>query len=96
MFLSVLVTIMCLNLYQTHLSKISSATAIVSTLLFCFAAQWERLFPSDQYVLGKPMYFEAEAPSISQDKRLYLHSCYATPEKSHTSTPQFLIVKNFG
>uniref|UniRef100_A0A8D3BC33 Zona pellucida glycoprotein 3d tandem duplicate 2 n=1 Tax=Scophthalmus maximus TaxID=52904 RepID=A0A8D3BC33_SCOMX len=52
-------------------------------------AQWERLSPSDQYVLGKPMYFEAEAPSMSQDKRLYVHSCYVTREKSHTSTLQF-------
>ncbi|XP_076592871.1 zona pellucida sperm-binding protein 3d.2 [Chaetodon auriga] len=59
-------------------------------------AQWERLSPSDQYELGKPMYFEAEAPSVSQDERLYIHSCYATPEKSHTSTPQFPVVKNFG
>ncbi|XP_044216395.1 zona pellucida sperm-binding protein 3d.2 isoform X1 [Thunnus albacares] len=59
-------------------------------------AQWERLSPSDQYVLGKPMYFEAEAPSMSQNERLYVHSCYATPKKSHTSTPQFPIVKNFG
>ncbi|AWP15106.1 putative zona pellucida sperm-binding protein 3-like isoform 2 [Scophthalmus maximus] len=59
-------------------------------------AQWERLSPSDQYVLGKPMYFEAEAPSMSQDKRLYVHSCYVTREKSHTSTLQFPVVKNFG
>ncbi|XP_040899676.1 zona pellucida sperm-binding protein 3d.2 [Toxotes jaculatrix] len=59
-------------------------------------AQWERLSPSDQYTLGKPMYFEAEGPSMPQDKRLYVHSCYATPEKSHTSTLQFPVVKNFG
>ncbi|XP_041649750.1 zona pellucida sperm-binding protein 3d.2 isoform X2 [Cheilinus undulatus] len=59
-------------------------------------AQWERLFPSDHYVLGKPMYFEAEGPSMSQDERLYVHLCYATPEKSHTSMPQFEVVKNFG
>ncbi|KAK2844958.1 hypothetical protein Q5P01_011617 [Channa striata] len=59
-------------------------------------AQWQRLSPSDEYVLGEPMYFEAEAPSMSQDERLYVHSCYATPEKSHTSTPQFPVVTNFG
>ncbi|XP_053288234.1 zona pellucida sperm-binding protein 3d.2 [Pleuronectes platessa] len=59
-------------------------------------AQWERLSPSDQYVLGKPMYFEAEAPSMSVDKRLYVHSCYVTSDKSHTSTLQFPVVKNFG
>ncbi|XP_065814059.1 zona pellucida sperm-binding protein 3d.2 [Labrus bergylta] len=59
-------------------------------------AQWERLFPSDQYVLRKTMYFEAEGPSMSQDQRLYVHMCYATPEKSHTSKPQFHVVENFG
>ncbi|XP_044064215.1 zona pellucida sperm-binding protein 3d.2 [Siniperca chuatsi] len=59
-------------------------------------AQWERLFPSDQYMLGQPMYFEAEAPSMSPDERLYVHLCYATPERSHTSVPQFPVVKNFG
>ncbi|XP_054477469.1 zona pellucida sperm-binding protein 3d.2 isoform X2 [Anoplopoma fimbria] len=59
-------------------------------------AQWERLSPSDRYELGTPMYFEAEAPSMSRDKRLYVHLCYVTPEKSHTSTPQFPVVQNYG
>ncbi|XP_078108429.1 zona pellucida sperm-binding protein 3d.2 [Sander vitreus] len=59
-------------------------------------AQWERLSPSDQYMLGKPVYFEANALSVSQDERLYVHLCYVTPEKSPTSTPQFAVVKNFG
>ncbi|KAM9353537.1 zona pellucida sperm-binding protein 3d.2 [Symphorus nematophorus] len=68
----------------------------VKFILTARNAQWERIFLSDQYVLGKPMYFEAEAPSMSQDERLYVHLCYATPEKSHTSMPQFPVVKNFG
>nr|XP_057909363.1 zona pellucida sperm-binding protein 3d.2 isoform X2 [Doryrhamphus excisus] len=59
-------------------------------------AQWERLSPSDQYVLGEPMYFEAEGPSMPDNMRLYVHSCYATPEKQHTSSPQFAVVNNFG
>ncbi|XP_032374442.1 zona pellucida sperm-binding protein 3d.2 isoform X2 [Etheostoma spectabile] len=59
-------------------------------------AQWERLSPSDQYMLGYPMYFEANAKSISPNERLYVNLCYITPEKSHTSTPQFAVVKNFG
>ena len=42
------------------------------------------------------MYFEAEAPSMSVDKRLYVHSCYVTADKSHMSTLQFPVVKNFG
>ncbi|XP_071763237.1 zona pellucida sperm-binding protein 3d.2 [Centroberyx gerrardi] len=59
-------------------------------------AQWERLSPSDHVVIGKPMYFEAEAPSMSQDGRLYVHSCHVTLKKSHTSMPQFPVVENFG
>ncbi|XP_061675921.1 zona pellucida sperm-binding protein 3d.2 [Syngnathoides biaculeatus] len=59
-------------------------------------AQWQRLAPLDRYVLGEPMFFEAEGPTIPQDMRLYVHSCYATPNKSSTSTPQFTVVKDFG
>ncbi|XP_068426704.1 zona pellucida sperm-binding protein 3d.2 [Clinocottus analis] len=59
-------------------------------------AHWEKLSPSNKYMLGRSMYFQAEAPSITQDKRLYVHFCYATLEKSHTSTPQYPIVLNFG
>ncbi|XP_045900999.1 zona pellucida sperm-binding protein 3d.2 [Micropterus dolomieu] len=59
-------------------------------------AQWERIFHPAHYMLGKPMFFEAEAASVSQDERLYVHLCYATPERSHTSTPQYTVVKNFG
>ncbi|XP_026040172.1 zona pellucida sperm-binding protein 3d.2 isoform X3 [Astatotilapia calliptera] len=59
-------------------------------------AKWERLSPSGQYVLGKPMYFQAEALPMSHDERLYIHSCYATPEKSHTFTLRFPVVRNFG
>lgn len=66
------------------------------TASLCLSAQWERLSPSDHYVLGEPMYFEAEALSTSEDERLYLHSCYATRKMSDTSTPQFPIVTNFG
>lgn len=70
----------------------SSATFILTMR----NAQWERLSLSDEYVLGQPMYFEIEAPSIAQHKRLYVQSCYVTPKKSLTSTPQFSVVENFG
>ncbi|XP_068613561.1 zona pellucida sperm-binding protein 3d.2 [Brachionichthys hirsutus] len=59
-------------------------------------ARWERLSPSQHYTLGTPMYFEAEALSMSQDKRLYVHSCHVTPEESPASAPQSPIVTNFG
>lgn len=60
------------------------------------SARWERLPPSDAYVLGGPMYFQAESPSLSPDERLYVHSCYATPGRSHASQPRFPVVANFG
>ncbi|XP_077455223.1 zona pellucida sperm-binding protein 3d.2 [Stigmatopora argus] len=59
-------------------------------------AQWERLGPSDQYTLGEPMYFEAEGPPLPEDMRLYVHTCYVTPNTSHASTPQFPVINNFG
>uniref|UniRef100_A0A3Q3FRZ7 Zona pellucida glycoprotein 3d tandem duplicate 2 n=1 Tax=Labrus bergylta TaxID=56723 RepID=A0A3Q3FRZ7_9LABR len=88
------------TLYNTtHQSSMDQSDDLhLSACLFhvITTAQWERLFPSDQYVLRKTMYFEAEGPSMSQDQRLYVHMCYATPEKSHTSKPQFHVVENFG
>lgn len=66
------------------------------TPFFCLSAQWEWLSSSEEYVLGEPMYFEAQTAPLSQDERLYVHSCYATSERSHTSKPQFSVVKNFG
>ncbi|XP_030014719.1 zona pellucida sperm-binding protein 3d.2 isoform X2 [Sphaeramia orbicularis] len=59
-------------------------------------AQWERLSRSDTYTLGKPMYFQAEAQFVSPDERLYVHSCYVTPDQRHTSMHQFPVVMHFG
>ncbi|XP_028985597.1 zona pellucida sperm-binding protein 3d.2 isoform X2 [Betta splendens] len=59
-------------------------------------ARWERLSPSAEFVLGEPMYFEAEASSLSRGERLYVHSCFATPAQSHASKPRFPVVTNFG
>ncbi|XP_035991401.1 zona pellucida sperm-binding protein 3d.2 isoform X1 [Fundulus heteroclitus] len=59
-------------------------------------AQWNQLSRSDHFVLGEPMFFAAEAEALSRDERLYVHTCYVTPEESHTSTPQFPVVTNFG
>ncbi|CAB1333458.1 unnamed protein product, partial [Coregonus sp. 'balchen'] len=47
-------------------------------------AQWERLAPSNGYSMGKPMYFQADTPSMSKDGRLYVHSCNVTIKQSHT------------
>ncbi|XP_029574594.1 zona pellucida sperm-binding protein 3-like, partial [Salmo trutta] len=59
-------------------------------------AQWERLAQSDVYSMGKPMYFQAEAPSMSKDGRLYALSCNVTIKHSHSSTPHFTVIDNFG
>ncbi|KAJ7985380.1 hypothetical protein DPEC_G00351460 [Dallia pectoralis] len=59
-------------------------------------AQWERLGPSEGYHLGKPMYFQADAPSGSTDGRLYIHSCHVTLKRSHASMPQYTVIDNMG
>uniref|UniRef100_A0A3B3VN22 Zona pellucida glycoprotein 3d tandem duplicate 2 n=1 Tax=Poecilia latipinna TaxID=48699 RepID=A0A3B3VN22_9TELE len=59
-------------------------------------AQWNKLSGSDHFLLGEPVFFAAEAQSLSRDERLYVLSCYATPEESPTSTPQFPVITNFG
>ncbi|XP_007576089.2 zona pellucida sperm-binding protein 3-like [Poecilia formosa] len=59
-------------------------------------AQWNKLSGSDHFLLGEPVFFAAEAQSLSRDERLYVLSCYATPEASPTSTPQFPVITNFG
>nr|XP_015805159.2 zona pellucida sperm-binding protein 3d.2 [Nothobranchius furzeri] len=58
-------------------------------------AEWKETSQPD-YVLGEPMFFEAKAESLSNDERLYIHTCYATSEKSHTSKPQYPVIKNSG
>eukprot|EP00063_Salmo_salar_P081226 XP_014056061.1 PREDICTED: zona pellucida sperm-binding protein 3-like [Salmo salar] len=60
------------------------------------APQWERLAQSDVYSMGKPMYFQAEAPSMSKDGRLYALSCNVTIKHSHSSMPHFTVIDNFG
>uniref|UniRef100_A0A8C6KSG9 Zona pellucida sperm-binding protein 3 n=1 Tax=Nothobranchius furzeri TaxID=105023 RepID=A0A8C6KSG9_NOTFU len=61
----------------------------------CTSAEWKETSQPD-YVLGEPMFFEAKAESLSNDERLYIHTCYATSEKSHTSKPQYPVIKNSG
>ncbi|XP_014020901.2 zona pellucida sperm-binding protein 3 [Salmo salar] len=68
----------------------------IRSMLTARNAQWKRLAPSDGYSMGKPMYFQAEVPSMSKDGRLYVHSCNVTIKRSHSSTPQFAVIDNFG
>ncbi|MEQ2199773.1 hypothetical protein XENOCAPTIV_011208 [Xenoophorus captivus] len=58
-------------------------------------AQWDKLSRSDHFILGEPMYFVAEAEALSTAERLYIHTCYVTPEESHTSAPQFPVITNW-
>ncbi|XP_010904022.2 zona pellucida sperm-binding protein 3d.2 [Esox lucius] len=67
-----------------------------SILLTARNAQWARLGPSEGFYLGKSMYFQAEAPSMSTDRRLYVHSCHVTLKRSHTSMPQYTVIDNLG
>ncbi|XP_061573954.1 zona pellucida sperm-binding protein 3d.2 [Cololabis saira] len=59
-------------------------------------ARWEQLSPSDQYGPWEPVRFQAEAPALPRHQRLYVHTCYVSAGTSHTATPQFAVVKNFG
>ncbi|XP_013884185.1 zona pellucida sperm-binding protein 3d.2 isoform X2 [Austrofundulus limnaeus] len=58
-------------------------------------AEWEELSRPPHYVLGEPMFFQAET-FLSDGERLYVHSCHVTPETSHLSSPQHPVIKNFG
>uniref|UniRef100_A0A3B3DSR8 Zona pellucida sperm-binding protein 3 n=1 Tax=Oryzias melastigma TaxID=30732 RepID=A0A3B3DSR8_ORYME len=60
------------------------------------SAQWEKLSSSDHFVIGDPLHFEAKASTLSHHERLYVHTCYISQDQSHTATPQFPIMKNFG
>ncbi|XP_055019333.1 zona pellucida sperm-binding protein 3-like [Boleophthalmus pectinirostris] len=59
-------------------------------------ALWEPLSSSDTFTLGRPMFFEAQAELPSPGQRLYVHSCFATPDPSPSSAPRFTIVNNYG
>uniref|UniRef100_A0A8C6UIZ3 ZP domain-containing protein n=1 Tax=Neogobius melanostomus TaxID=47308 RepID=A0A8C6UIZ3_9GOBI len=59
-------------------------------------ALWEPLSPSDTFTLGRPMFFEAHTELLSSGQRLYVHSCFATPEPSASSAPRFNVVSNYG
>ncbi|XP_022518293.2 zona pellucida sperm-binding protein 3d.2 isoform X1 [Astyanax mexicanus] len=59
-------------------------------------AQWNRLDPAEGYVIGHPMYFEAEVGSVSEGERLFVQSCHVTVNSSHISTPRITIIDNYG
>ncbi|XP_024114225.1 zona pellucida sperm-binding protein 3d.2 [Oryzias melastigma] len=80
---------------QIHeVSKHRKNTAKVT--LTALNAQWEKLSSSDHFVIGDPLHFEAKASTLSHHERLYVHTCYISQDQSHTATPQFPIMKNFG
>ncbi|XP_011484070.1 zona pellucida sperm-binding protein 3 isoform X2 [Oryzias latipes] len=59
-------------------------------------AEWEKFSPSDHFVIGDSLHFEAKVSTLSQHERLYVHTCYISRDQSHTATPQFPIMKNYG
>lgn len=59
-------------------------------------AQWRRLSPTEAYTIGHPMYFQADGPSLAEDERLFVDSCYATVNSSHLSKPRFTVIENHG
>ncbi|KAB5532807.1 hypothetical protein PHYPO_G00124440 [Pangasianodon hypophthalmus] len=65
------------------------------TLTAC-DAQWNRLSPAEAFVIGQPMYFEAETLYVPEDERLFVHFCHVTTNGSGVSTPQVKIIDNYG
>ncbi|KAJ8384454.1 hypothetical protein AAFF_G00204750 [Aldrovandia affinis] len=65
------------------------------TLTAC-NAQWESLAPTQGYVIGEPMFFEARLLSFSEDERLFLTTCYVTPSWNASSAIRFTVIENFG
>ncbi|MCJ8745384.1 hypothetical protein PDJAM_G00129480, partial [Pangasius djambal] len=65
------------------------------TLTAC-DAQWNRLSPAEAFVIGQPMYFEAETLYVPDDERLFVHFCHVTTNSSRISTPQVKIIDNYG
>ncbi|XDV40728.1 hypothetical protein PO909_009747 [Leuciscus waleckii] len=57
---------------------------------------WRRLSPTEEYTLGRPMYFQADGPPLAEDKRLFVDSCYVTIRSSRLSMPRFTVIENHG
>ncbi|XP_076839193.1 zona pellucida sperm-binding protein 3 [Brachyhypopomus gauderio] len=57
---------------------------------------WMPLAHGQTYVIGQPMYFEARSPRHEVGKRLYLNKCIVTTSPDPASTPQYVVLDNYG
>ncbi|KAI4889440.1 hypothetical protein NFI96_021262, partial [Prochilodus magdalenae] len=58
--------------------------------------QWNRLNSSGGFVVGQPMYFELEVPSVAEGEQLYVNSCHVTVNSSRLSVPRLSVIENYG
>ncbi|KAK1802800.1 hypothetical protein P4O66_021340, partial [Electrophorus voltai] len=59
-------------------------------------ATWMSHAHGQSYVIGQPMFFEARAPRHEEGKRLYLDKCFITTSSDPESTPQYVVLDNYG
>ncbi|XP_046689394.1 zona pellucida sperm-binding protein 3d.2 isoform X2 [Silurus meridionalis] len=65
------------------------------TLTAC-DAQWNRLSPTEGFIIGQLMYFEAETLYVPDSERLFVHFCHVTTNSSRDSLPRINIINNHG
>ncbi|TRY82105.1 hypothetical protein DNTS_013298, partial [Danionella cerebrum] len=58
--------------------------------------QWRRLLPSEGYIIGHPMFFQADGPHLAEGERLWVDYCFVTVNSSHLSLPRFTVIENHG
>ncbi|KAI7807123.1 zona pellucida glycoprotein 3d tandem duplicate 1 [Triplophysa rosa] len=58
--------------------------------------RWEKLRENESFMLGEPMYFEVSAAHVSKNVRIFVDSCYAASSKDPNSTPEHVIIHNYG
>ncbi|XP_062841221.1 zona pellucida sperm-binding protein 3d.2 [Trichomycterus rosablanca] len=57
---------------------------------------WNKLPPLQGFVIGHPVFLEAEVPLVSEGERLHSDFCHITTKSSRLSLPRLDIIHNYG
>ncbi|XP_056617628.1 zona pellucida sperm-binding protein 3d.2 isoform X2 [Triplophysa dalaica] len=79
--------------YQGYFRPLKTTDSVVLTPR---DAMWKRLSPTDAYTIGDSMYFQADGPTLAEEERLFVDSCYVTSDISHLSMPRYTVIENHG
>ncbi|KAA0702806.1 hypothetical protein E1301_Tti016582 [Triplophysa tibetana] len=79
--------------YQSYFRPLKTTDSVVLTPR---DAMWKRMSPTDTYTIGDSMYFQADGPTLAEDERLFVDSCYVTSDSSHLSMPRYTVIENHG